>query len=394
MKKIAKRIIFIIISPISFIIPKKRIIILESRSDFCDSSKTIYDYLIKNNLNSKYKIIWRVDDVASFREKIDEKNVFFIRHNPITFREKIISFYYFLIAKYTFYTHSFTGIPYNHGQIRFFLNHSCFPIKNIKDCFWDWRFNTYIGVSSSLSAEYRSKILNGGKKRMIKCGLPRNDDLFDSCDVRKKLKIDNYKKIIIWMPTFKHGKGAKRNDYSIETPSDISLLNYENIKIINNLMKKYNSLLIIKYHPAQDLAYVNNYNLSNVKCLMNEDLLKEKINLYKLLGNTDGLITDFSSVYFDYLLVDKPIGFELTDKKKYESGRGFLMKNPLDYMPGHKIYSLKDFCQYITDVCNDCDEYSDDRKKMTEKIHNIKNGKSTLAVLHKCGIIDEENNGV
>ena len=135
------------------------------------------------------------------------------------------------------------------------------------------------------------------------------------------------------------------------------------------------------------MKYVNEYNLSNVKSYTNEKLLKEKTELYSILGVSDALITDFSSVYFDYLLVNKPIAFELADKKAYENGRGFLVENPLDYMPGHKIYNVDDFLKFITDLVNDNDIYKNERDILCDKIHKYKDGKSSERILKMLGLI-------
>ena len=331
-------------------------------------------------------MIWIVDYPDNFA-KLNISNVLFMNKKDNNIKELLKKHYYYLISRYTFYTHEFVGVPYNRGQIRYFLNHSCFPIKNIKDCFWPWSFNSYIEVSSDLSAEYREKILGGGRKRMIKFGLPRNDVLLKDNIEKEKLGIDKYDKIIIWMPTFKHHKNKKRIDYTEETTKDITILNDKNIERINSKLQKNNTLLLIKYHPGQDMSYVDNYNLSNIKSYTNTDLINNNIDLYKLLGKSDALITDFSSVYFDYLLVDKPIAFELTDKEKYEKGRGFLMENPMDYMPGNKIYTVEDFEQFIEDVYQGKDIYKKERKELKDKIHMYQDGKSTERILNYLKLI-------
>ena len=69
---------------------------------------------------------------------------------------------------------------------------------------------------------------------------------------------------------------------------------------------------------------------------------KQKMTVYTLLRNADGLITDYSSVYFDYMLLDRPIAFAIDDIKEYGDKRGFIFETPEDYMP---LYSLREAAQ-------------------------------------------------
>ena len=78
----------------------------------------------------------------------------------------------------------------------------------------------------------------------------------------------------------------------------------------------------------------------------------EKVNcqLNSLLSNVDILLTDFSSIYVDFLLLDRPIGFVLEDFDSYSNSRGFVFDSPLEYMPGEPISSLEDLKKFLHDV--------------------------------------------
>ena len=368
-------------------LPKKNIILLESHSDFCDSSKKIYDTLIKYNLNDKFKIVWTVEHPDNFKS-LSVKNLKFINLKSKKIKERLIRVYYYSFAKYCFYTHRFIGLPNNKGQIIYFLNHSSFPIKDVRGQYCSYEDNTYIETTSDLSAKYRCKALGGGLEKMKSFGLPRNDELFESDRSKEKLGLNKYNKVFIWMPTFKHHKNKIRNDFNSDTQKDISILSRENLKIVNDILNERNSILIIKFHPSQDMDFVDEFEFSNILFMTNKILETKQVDLYNLLGQTDALITDFSSVYFDYLLLNKPIGFELGDKEKYEKGTGFLVENPLDYMPGEKIYSIENMKKFIIDVCSDKDEHKQERKNLLNKIHDYKDGKSSERILKFLNLID------
>lgn len=60
------------------------------------------------------------------------------------------------------------------------------------------------------------------------------------------------------------------------------------------------------------------------------------------MGYSDALITDYSSVCVDYLIVDKPIAYTLDDYEVYKQTRGFVFEDPHEYMPGHHLYRFSD----------------------------------------------------
>ena len=96
----------------------------------------------------------------------------------------------------------------------------------------------------------------------------------------------------------------------------------------------------------------------------------KNIQLYEILPVFDALITDYSSVAIDYLLIDKPIGFTLDDFEEYRKSRGFVFNDPREYMPGEHIYVLDDLIKFISNVANGKDEYKDKRDELKRIAHN------------------------
>lgn len=368
----------------SFFPLKDNCICLESHSDCCDSTKALFDYLICHKYNKKYKICWFVDDCSKFK---NSQNVFYYPKSPSV--KNIFKFikgiYILSVSKYCFYTHIYIGSPYNKSQVRCFITHASPPVKDSTGKFEDIYFNTDILSTSDFSANYRCKTFNGGKDLVRLLGLPRNDKLFLDekliKSLKKKLKCEKFNKIFIWMPTFKHHKRNGRNDFNNNIEMDISLLSEKNLRKLNDYLVLSNSILFVKLHPSQNLDFINIINSDNIRFLTNDELLKLEIDVYNFLGLSDALITDFSSVYFDYLLLNRPIGFELRDMEIYNKGIGFIFDNPLDYMPGHKIKNLDDFKLFINDVVSNNDIFLDERTKLLKLNHlNCDNNSSKRVV--------------
>jgi CDP-glycerol glycerophosphotransferase (TagB/SpsB family) len=105
---------------------------------------------------------------------------------------------------------------------------------------------------------------------------------------------------------------------------------------------------------------------SQVVLLTSEAYTEHTEDLYCLLPATDALITDYSSVYFDYLLLDRPIGFVVDDLEHYRRQRGFLLEPVERWMPGEQFRSAKDLEKFIHDVAAERDPHRGHRNELAE----------------------------
>ena len=101
-----------------------------------------------------------------------------------------------------------------------------------------------------------------------------------------------------------------------------------------------------------------------------------KLQLYEVIGKSDALLTDYSSVLFDYLLTGKPQGFIVDDIDTYSKSRGFLVENIEDYLPGRLIKSIKELCDFLNDIVAGSDNYLIAREKLKQKIFDNPDGLS------------------
>lgn len=105
---------------------------------------------------------------------------------------------------------------------------------------------------------------------------------------------------------------------------------------------------------------------------MTEEMLqKSGIQLYELVGLMDGLISDYSSIAVDYMLLDRPLGYVLTDLESYRNTRGFVFENPEAYMPGEKIYNLEDLKDYFSYIAVGEDPFKEERRRLLPAMHTM-----------------------
>lgn len=370
------------------ILPISNIIVFESHSDFCDNSKAIFNKVLHYNLNKKYKIYWFVDNTDNnIFQKYKDIEFVQIKHNsPL---KNIISELKRAIlltkCKYYFFSHrNLSRSKPRNGQIFFNLTHGT-PLKDSTGRHHSISKSTYILTTSEFAGDLRIKTYGEGSSKLKILGFPRNDFLFEDTNAIRKLGYskESFNKIIVWMPTFRRHKNSKTNDtnaneHDIDIPIIDSLYKWDEL---NDFLSKRNVFLIIKIHPAQDMKFIKITESSNIRLVTNDELFDKEIELYNLLGESDSLITDYSSVFLDYLILDRPIGFTIDDLIKYKENLGFLVSDPLEYMPGEKIQVLEDMYSFIENVCNGYDAYKEHREKANLLFNKFRDNKSADRVL-------------
>ena len=142
-------------------------------------------------------------------------------------------------------------------------------------------------------------------------------------------------------------------------------------------MKKNNSVILFKLHPHQDTTLFKATSLSNIKILTDSYLIEKNIELTELFKITNALITDYSGVYYDYLLLDNIIGFTTDDFEEYKKKKGFVFDNIEDYMAGEKIKNIEDLYTFIANVAKNNDIYKKQRNQMKKKFNKYLDDKSS-----------------
>jgi CDP-glycerol glycerophosphotransferase (TagB/SpsB family) len=290
---------------------------------------------------------------------------------------------YFLTSKYFFYSFGKYPIKPSQKQIVINLWHGS-PLKkigNFEEGKHDNNYNFFTSIiaTSELFKNIMVEAFNCKLEQVIICGQPRNDLLFYSKFIKNK------DKLIVWLPTFRYSAIIEEDNYTNGNKLPIFT---DDIKLnkLNKFLKINNIQLIIKFHPLQDLRKIEFAKYDNIDIWSELDLAKKQLNLYEILGNSDALITDYSSVFFDYLLLDKQIGFTVDDIDLYSQKRGFVFDNPEDLMPGLKIKNEKDFYVFINNVINNNDYYASDRKYVNDICNYYKDNYNCNRILTLVGI--------
>jgi len=177
---------------------------------------------------------------------------------------------------------------------------------------------------------------------IVDSGYPRNDLTFhtDPAEIKNLLKIDRNKKVILYAPTW---RGSSENNLSGETEKL-----FEDVqKLREKFSSEYEVILKVHYFIYKNIEKMG---LGHI-CVPNW------IDTNELLSCVDVLITDYSSIFFDFLPVKKPVLFYVFDREEYEKDRGFYMG--LDSLPGPLCYTIDELIHSISNLDEVKKDYQD-----------------------------------
>ena len=355
-------------------------IVIESHNDFDCNGGAFYNYLIANDYNKKYKIIWLLKHKSSLE----------LPNNVLTFQlysPSIRKAYYVCRAKY-FTADCVITNKVRSDQKSIYFTHGAIGLKNVAGKI-DIPANVdYVLSPSSYFEPILAKQFNMEypNNKFVRLGYPCHDILLaNEGEELKKITTKQYSKVLLWMPTFRKGGGFNRNDSYTEQEFGLPLIeNKEQLINLNSMLYDENLLLIIKLHPMQDLSKVNIENQSNICFLTGEDVKSLSIDNYRLMRDVDALISDYSSAAFDFLMINRPIGYVFSDLKFYK--QGLSVNNVDDYIAGPIINTFESLLKFINEVSIERDEYKLKRNNLREKLFEYNDAESCKRIAEFIGL--------
>lgn len=221
--------------------------------------------------------------------------------------------------------------------------------------------------SSPFIADIISKCFGLSKKRVIVNGQPRTDALFLPPANLPILKSNSFN--ILYAPTWR-----QHSEVSLFPFKDFDASALEHYLIENNIT------LYIRFHPAYEETIPKDIlSLENVILFSARDYTEvmDYINCF------DALITDYSSIYLDFMLLERPIVFLPYDLDEYQKSVGFTMEY-MDNTPGEKPSSFKAFLDELNIIKNTPEERISRIHSLNQKLNSSsKDNCSNLAKVIK-----------
>ncbi|WPF79496.1 CDP-glycerol glycerophosphotransferase family protein [Bacillus velezensis] len=216
-----------------------------------------------------------------------------------------------------------------------------------------YRSFDFVTVGSDAMADVFKKSFGIRDGQLLKTGIPLTDVYYE--EHKPELKHKWPKKIILYAPTFR--------DYDMQS----FRLPFTEEQLTNALNGEY--MLLVKLHPAV---------LHHISASFESELIKNvsDMRLHDLLKAADILITDYSSVPFEFALLNKPIFFFTYDLEEYDQKRG-LIDNYTSVIPGKACHDSEALLEEMTKKPFRAEEM----KQFSDKWNMYSDGNSSEALL-------------
>ena len=239
------------------------------------------------------------------------------------------------------------------------------------------KFSYFISPSKYASGVFRSgwNMKELGKENIIiEKGYPRNDFLFkytekDVSEIKQRILGEDIKnkKIILYAPTYRANQHESGVGYVYKEEVDFS-----------KMREKLGDEFIILFRPHYFVA--NAFDFEKYKGFVYDVSKVDDINdLYVI---SDILITDYSSVFFDYANLKRPIIFYMYDLEYYrDKSNGFYFDVEKE-LPGKIIRTDDDLINEIIRISKEF-TYDEKYKKFNEKFNYLDDGEASKRVVEE-----------
>ncbi len=366
-----------LIYPLSFLFPRKRnrIAFGSFRMAFNDNSKFLFIHTFHHN--KELEIAW----LSMSRKTVEMVRAYGL---PAYHLLSLKGAWFALTSKVWFYNSYRSDILFclSGGAVAFNLWHGGMPIKSIefdittgplaerfhkktlKERYYHpeafCRPSFVLTPDSEFYTNYFAKAFRISTDRCVRLGAPRNKIFFVDEEERIEFirkyepketmeaveSIKQFQRVFIYMPTW---RDSQANIFSEGM----------DLNVINELLKEKNSMLILKPHAN---TVVDESQLSGLSNIL---FFNSKMDVHSLLPYTDVLITDYSSIMYEYMLMDKSIILYTYDYEEYIKERTFIFPFE-EYAEGTFARTFEELCQTIKDETYTTIDYKK-RKKITDK---------------------------
>ncbi|MEG7282879.1 CDP-glycerol glycerophosphotransferase family protein [Bacillus sp. 0909A] len=329
-----------------------KLILFESYSgkQFSCNPRAIYEYLQENKDRYDYKLIWSID--KRYMSALEGVDVAYIKRFSFKWLWYMATAKYWITnsrlplwipkPKKTLYVQTWHGTPLK--KLANDMDEVHMPgttTEKYKQNFlreaskWDYLISPNAYSTEIFKSAFQFK------KEIIEAGYPRNDILYSSNKeslikkVKQELGINEDKKVILYAPTWRDNEFKKVGQYKFKLQFDLEEMKRE---LGDSVV-----ILLRMHYLVSEQFNLGKYN----------DFVKD-VSLYKDIRDlyliSDLLITDYSSVFFDYINLKKPIVFFVYDLPIYrDSIRGFYF----DFQqktPGSLVQTSEELIKTVKDL--------------------------------------------
>ncbi|MFI3623150.1 CDP-glycerol glycerophosphotransferase family protein [Vagococcus fluvialis] len=363
----------------------ENMILYETRdgTSIVDSPLAMFLELASNEKYNKYNHVWIINKEIEGIETCIPSNlrhkVKFIHRGTIEYVDAMLTAKY-LISNATFetfftkrqgqiYINTWHGTPlkFMGFDIPGMVNHSQNVLRNF--LMTDYIISPNSHTSNIFIHSYKLDGLYPGT--ILEGGYPRIDATINSDNKTVRDIVSTYgtrvssKPIILFCPTW---KGTSIHN----TEDDIEQIVNETLELVHKFESKYQILL--KVHP---FVYKNICQDERIKSYLVSDL----VNANDILAIVDVLVTDYSSIFFDFLVTKKPIIFYSWDRDLYQENRGMYLDE--SELPGPIVENLEELIESIKTIDQTYSSYESKHNALSKRMIPYEDGKVTSRYIER-----------
>lgn len=344
------------------LIPLQNTIIFEASPDLADSPYYFFKYLVETyHIQDDFKLVWFIQDNRNSRSTLLGAPITCVNNlsSVRDLKTRIRRLYYNFTAKVIVDSNLYV-YKKRPGQIRIFMDHGM-PLKEAVEYQSGVGQCDLLTMSGDLFAKSYRKFTDPACFKVY--GLPRDEPMYHLS--REGVT----EKTVLWMPTYRQHRNhvAEGNQPRNLFPMGIPVIKTEEELLqVNDALRELDMKLMLRLHPAQDTSVLKVSDMSNIVLADNQYLKEHGMMLEDLLADSDALITDYSSVYYDYLFTDRPIALTFEDVVEYQKTMPLIFDDIEKELPGEQLLTTNDLIAFFREVKNGEDPYLQARKDFME----------------------------
>lgn len=343
---------------------------------YSDNPKYIFEYLGKH-LPGRYKCIWVLDHKRALPYPAKQIRRYSFRYFYYMARAKYIVFNgrqpkQFIKRQDNIFLQTWHGTPLK--KLVFDMDEvtSADPLYK-----WDAYHQSidwdYLIAANAFSEETFCRCFMF-ERDLLRTGYPRNDILYLEQEerqavtdtVRSRVGVPEGKKVILYAPTWRDDEYYGPGRHKFTAPLDME-------KMKRELGSEYVILLRVHYFVADRM------DLSGIQDFVFD--VSEYEDIAELYLASDLLITDYSSVFFDYANLGRPILFYTYDLERYRDKlRGFYLDMEKD-LPGPLLYSTEEVVDAVRNLQQIRQDYQERYRSFCETYCDWEDGNASQRVV-------------
>ena len=353
------------------------------------SPKAVYEYMIQNEKYKNYKYVWFFDEPDKYEFLEKNRNTKIVKKGSSECEKFLHQAKYWILnframdhwipSKNQIYVQCWHGTPLK--RLGYDITNSDNAMNSVSEIKSKYksdakRFDYMVSPCKFVTEKFTSawNLEKMGKQdAVLEIGYPRNDFLNKFTEenvitVKEKLGLINEKrKIILYAPTWRDNQHDAEKGYVYKNPVNFDLLR-----------EKLGDEYIILFRAHYLVA--DNFDFKSYDGFIYDVSKYDDINELYIIS--DILITDYSSVFFDYAILERPILFYMYDMEEYrDEMRGFYLN--INQLPGPIVRDEKELINVIREM-KTCD-----MRSFNNEYNKMNDGQASLRLVDL--ILNHEN---